>query len=107
MAETLSGDRPAVKRTGHDGSVEPGQVCPNCSRRMPHPKKADTPKSAVISYRAPGDEAVAHRETLEVTAQYLGTFERPYWQFWTLVYALARVLQDPEMRGIAQRQAES
>lgn len=83
--------------------VEPGQVCPNCERRVPHPRKDATPKSAVASYRMPLDEVDAHRDTLETAARYIGSFERPYWQFWTYVYALAHLLQDPEMQGIAQR----
>lgn len=83
--------------------IEPGQTCPACERRVPHARKVSSPRTAVVSYRSPVDEVDAHRETLETTARYLGTFERPHWQFWTLVYALARVLQDPEMRGIAQR----
>lgn len=84
--------------------IEPGQTCPNCEQRMPFPKKPTSPTSAVISYRLPLDEAPAHKETLEACARYIGTYERPHWQFWTQVYALARVLQDPEMQGIAQRQ---
>lgn len=85
--------------------VEPGQTCPNCGRRVSHPKKATSPTSSVISYRLPIDEEKAHKESLEAVARYIGTFERPHWQFWTQVYALARVLQDPEMQGIAQKQA--
>lgn len=86
--------------------IEPGTVCPQCERRVPHPKSEHTPKSAVASYRMPVDEAEAHRDTLEATARYIGAFERPYWQFWVITYALARVLQDPEMQGIAQRRYE-
>lgn len=83
--------------------IEPGQTCPACERRVPHPRRASSPKTAVVSYRAPLDEVEAHRETLEITARYLGTFERPHWQFWTSVYALAAVLQDEDLRGAAGR----
>lgn len=106
MTETLSGGRPADSKIGQDGSVEPGQTCPTCARRVPHPRKADTPKSAVVSYRAPVDEVDAHRETLETAARYIGAFERPYWQFWVHTYALAHMLLDAGMQGIAQRQSE-
>lgn len=86
--------------------IEPGAVCPECARRVPHPRKQSSPKSGVLSYRMPQDELDAHRETLGVVSQYIGTAGRPFEVFWTLTYALARVLQDEEMRGIAQRRAE-
>ena len=86
-------------------TVEPGQTCEGCGRRVPHERKPASPSTAVVSYRLPQDEYDAHRETLEAAARYLGTYERPHWQFWTCVYALARTLQDPDMQGVAQRQA--
>lgn len=84
-------------------SIQAGQTCPTCERRVPHPKKASSPKTATVSYRAPIGELEAHRETLETVAVYLGVRERPHHIFWTVVYALARVLQDPEMKDVAAR----
>lgn len=83
--------------------IEPGHTCPTCDRRVPHPRQAKTPDTVVFSYRVPADEAEAHREIREVTARFLGTHERPYWQFWTFAFALASVLQDESLRGAGQR----
>lgn len=83
--------------------IEPGQTCESCGRRMPHPRKHASPDTVVFSYRVPVDEAEAHRETREVAARFLGTYERPHWQFWTLTFALAAVLQDESLRGAGQR----
>ena len=84
-------------------SVEPGQTCEGCGRRMPHPRKHDSPDTVVFSYRVPVDEAEAHREIREQAARFLATHGRPHWQFWTYVYALAVVLQDESLRGMGQR----
>jgi len=84
---------------------KPGQTCAVCNRRVPHPKKETTPTTRPVSYRVPLEELEAHRDVLTEAAKHLGTHERPYWQFWTYTYALARVLQDEELRGVAQRQA--
>lgn len=83
--------------------IEPGQVCPTCERRVSHPRKQSSPDTVVFSYRVPADEAEAHREIREVAAKFLGTHERPHWQFHTYVLALTLVLQDESMRGIGQR----
>lgn len=84
-------------------SVEPGQVCPTCERRVNHPKKSSSPDTVVFSYRVPVDEADIHREIREDVAKFLGTHERPHWQFWTFAFALATVLQDESLRGAGQR----
>ena len=83
--------------------IEPGQTCPTCERRVPHPRRHDSPDTLVFSYRVPVDEAEAHREIRETTARFLGTHERPHWQFHTFTLALALVLQDESMRGMGQR----
>lgn len=83
--------------------IEPGQTCPTCERRIPHPRKHASPDTVVFSYRVPVDEAEAHREIRETTARFLATFERPHWQFWTYAFALAAVLQDESLRGAGQR----
>jgi hypothetical protein len=70
---------------------------------MPHPRKHASPETVVFSYRVPADEADAHREIRETTAKFLGTHERPHWQFWTLAFALMSVLQDESLRGAGQR----
>jgi hypothetical protein len=83
--------------------IEAGQTCPTCERRVPHPRQEKSPDTVVFSYRVPADEAEAHRDTREVVARFLGAYERPHWQFWTLAFAFAVVLQDESLRGAAQR----
>jgi hypothetical protein len=83
--------------------IEPGQTCESCGRRVPHPRKESSPDTIVFSYRVPADEADAHREIRETAAKFLATHERPHWQFWTIAFALAAVLQDESLRGAGQR----
>jgi hypothetical protein len=85
----------------------PGEKCPVCERRVSHPKKDDSPTSKPRSYRVPIDEADAHQDVLEAASKFLGTYERPFWQFQTYALALALVLQDEGMRGFAQRTADA
>ena len=85
--------------------LEPGQECPTCERRMPYPKTGESPVSKVRAYRLPVDEADAHKDVLTEAAKFLGTHERPYWQYATLTIALALVLQDEKLRGFAHRSA--
>src|SRR3990167_3477425 len=37
-------------------SIEPGQSCPTCERRMPYPKRESSPVTKTRSYRVPLDE---------------------------------------------------
>ena len=83
--------------------IEPGKTCPTCHRRVNHPRKHTSPDTVVVSYRVPSDELEAHRETLETVARFLSTHERPHWQFWTLTFCLAAVLQDESLQGAGQR----
>jgi hypothetical protein len=85
--------------------IAPGETCPTCKRRKSYPKKEATPVTKVKAYRVPVDEAVAHDDVLTEAAKFLGTFERPYWQWATYTIALALVLQDENLRGYAQRAA--
>lgn len=83
--------------------VEPGDECPTCNRKVPHPRKTSSPESKPVSYRVPMDEIDAHRVVLEEAAKHLGTAGRPHEIFWTYTYALAAVLQDESLRGAGQR----
>jgi hypothetical protein len=80
-----------------------GETCELCKRRVPHPKKETSPVSKTRAYRVPLDEADAHEEVLTQAAKFLGSYERPHWQFQTLTIALALVLQDESLRGMAHR----
>lgn len=83
--------------------IEPGDCCPECNQRKPHPRKQTSPDSRVRSYRLPLEENDSHAEILQVAAEHLGCFDRPFWQFQTLTYALALVLQDESLKNIAKR----
>lgn len=80
-----------------------GQNCPTCSRRMPHERKDSSPQSKKKAYWVAVDEHKAHEEILETAAKFLGTYERPFWEFQTVTVALALLLQDENMRGYANR----
>lgn len=86
-------------------SVNPGEKCPTCDRRVNHPRKADSPTSKTFSYRVPADEAEAHAEILEDAARYVGVAEQPFERFKLLALALALVLQDEGLRGFGRRAA--
>lgn len=60
-------------------TLEPGQTCEECGRKVPYPKRS------------------------EQAARFLGTSERPHERFWTVTFALATVLQDESLRGAGQR----
>lgn len=83
--------------------IEPGQTCPACDRRVPHPKKPTSPDSKPLSYRVPLDELDAHKVVLNEAAKHLGTAGRPHETFWTFTFALTAVLQDESLRGAGQR----
>lgn len=84
-------------------TVEPGQVCSTCGRRVNHPKKDSSPVTKTRSYRVPVDEDEAHGVVLQEAAKHLGTHERPHWQFQTYSLSLALVLQDASLAGFAHR----
>jgi len=83
--------------------VEPGKCCEACGQRKPYPKKPDSPDSKVVSYRVPVSEKESHLEILEAVASSMGTLDRPYWKFNTIMWSLASALKDPETDGIAVR----
>ena len=73
--------------------VEPGQTCVVCKRRVPHPKKADSPQSKVFAYRVPIDDAETHGEILDAAATELGIFSEPHHRFRLALYGALLVLQ--------------
>lgn len=53
--------------------ISPGENCPRCGKRQPHPKKENSPKTTVTkSWRLPAEEKEAREELLEQTASHLG-----------------------------------
>ena len=80
-------------------SIEPGQTCPECKRRVPHPKKPSSPKTKVFAVRVPVDEIEAFTELIDVAARHLAAQARPHHRFWALHYALVCLLQSEEFAG--------
>ena len=85
--------------------LAPGQTCPTCTRRLPHPRKPGSPTSQIFSYRVPLDEAEAHADTLDQVQRLLGVAEQPFSNFKALALALGLVLMDESLRGFGQRAA--
>lgn len=83
----------------------PGEPCPACERRVPLPKTEKTPPTKHKGYWVPADEHKAHEEVLETAAKFLGCYEQAFYEFKTVTLALALVLQDESLKGIAQRRA--
>lgn len=74
-------------------SVHPGDTCPVCTRRVPFPKKADSPQSKVFAYRVPIDDAETHGEILDAAATELGIFSEPHHRFRLALYGATLILQ--------------
>lgn len=75
--------------------ISPGENCPACKRRVPHPKKESSPKTTVTkSWRLPAEEKEAREELLEDTAAHLGiqTSEK-FWLDKTILALCALALQ--------------
>lgn len=95
-------------RGGTDGEegrapVLPGSTCPQCNRRVPHPRKPSSPKSKVYGMRVPVDEHDTFAEVVDAAAEHLGVKEQPHHRFKTLSLAAALVLQDAELRDFGKR----
>lgn len=85
--------------------LEPGTVCPTCTRKLPFPKKESSPTSKTVSYRVPLDEYEAHVELLEQVERWLGCAEQPFSRFKSLALAVYLALQDDSVKGFAHRSA--
>ena len=51
-------------------TLEPGDRCPTCDRRVPHPRTPAAPVSKTVQARLPVEEAVALDEALDALAAY-------------------------------------
>jgi hypothetical protein len=73
--------------------IHPGAECPTCKRRVPHKQKKTSPKTDVLSYRAPVGEKETTFEVLEAAARHAGLYETPHWQWKTYLKGLVALLQ--------------
>lgn len=73
--------------------VHPGDTCPTCTRRVPYPKQASSPKTRPFSYRVPNDEYDGHKDVLDAAAEVLGIKDKPHHQFKLATYSATLILQ--------------
>ena len=59
-------------------TVEPGDRCPECDRRVPHPRTPKAPESKAVQARLPVEEAAAVDEALDNLAAYTGADRGKY-----------------------------
>lgn len=84
-----------VHASGSHPDVAPGSSCPTCKRRVPHPKKKDSPKTKVFSVRVPIDDAESFEEMLEAASEHVGLKDKPHHRYWTILNGLVQLLQAP------------
>ena len=73
-----------------------GEECKLCKRRVPHKKKASSPKSKVFSTRVPVDDVDTFNELVDAAAEHMGAKSRPHHVYFTLTTGLALILQSPK-----------
>jgi hypothetical protein len=85
-------------------TVKPGETCPTCKRRVNHPRKQDSPKSKVISFRVPADEKDALEEAWLARAERLGLAGEKYWKraFLDVAFNLIDGLSDDVCEAIGR-----
>jgi hypothetical protein len=95
----ICGERDLVRKEPADVGtritlpVHPGDTCPTCARRVPHEKKASSPSTKPLAYRAPLDEWEAHLEVIDAVAELLGIKQEKFHRYKAISYAMAAVLQ--------------
>ena len=58
--------------------MNPGDVCPSCERRIPHPRQGSTPDTAVLGVRGPKDRKEALHEGLKALSEFTGATKAKY-----------------------------
>lgn len=84
------------------GDLSPGENCPTCERRIPHPKKETSPATTVVkSWRLPAAEKEAREETIAATAEHLGiSTKEKFWMDKLVLTLCVIALQGPSNPGI-------
>jgi hypothetical protein len=95
---------PVVASAPH---LHPGEKCPTCERKVPHPRKESSPTSKTRAYRLPVDENTSHEDVYAAAAEYVGAKGKPFEQFKVYTIALAALLQDESWRGFYDREADA
>jgi hypothetical protein len=97
----------AVPSAASAPHLHPGEKCPTCERKVPHPRKESSPTSKTRAYRLPVDENTSHEDVYAAAAEYVGAKGKPFEQFKTYTIALAALLQDESWRGFYDREADA
>jgi hypothetical protein len=97
----------AVPSAASAPHLHPGEKCPTCERKVPHPRKESSPTSKTRAYRLPVDENTSHEDVYAAAAEYVGAKGKPFEQFKTYTVALAALLQDESWRGFYDREADA
>jgi hypothetical protein len=87
--ETLT----VTEKTWNEMAVHEGEPCPTCKRRVPHAKKASSPKTRVFSTRVPIDDADVFSELVDAASEHHGLSAKPHARYWCLLYAVTLLLQ--------------
>lgn len=78
------------------GEIPPGEECPSCKRRVPHPKKKSSPSTSVFSTRVPIDDADTFKSMVDAAAEHMGIKAKPHFVYNVLLTGVTLVLQSPK-----------
>ena len=78
------------------GEIPPGEECPSCRRRVPHPKKKSSPQTQVFSTRVPIDDAETFKSMVDAAAEHMGIKAKPHHVYNVLLTGVTLVLQSPK-----------
>ena len=76
-------------------SVEPGDTCPVCERKMPRPRKDTSPDSTTVSHRLPVDVKPEYLEIRDACIEHLGIAGEKYCVYKMFLTAMISLLQTP------------
>lgn len=76
--------------------IPPGEECPSCRRRVPHPKKKSSPQTKVFSTRVPLDDAETFKSMVDAAAEHMGIKSNPHHVYNVLLTGVTLVLQSPK-----------
>lgn len=68
----LSPDERKLIDSLHELTVEPGERCPTCHRRVNKPRKNDTPATREVRFRGPADLVDVTEDHLDILQEYTG-----------------------------------
>ena len=94
-----------VEARDFESHVHPGETCPKCQRRVPHPKKASSPQEThpLTFGRAPHEVVDELKERVNALAESAGLSKLPYPQARTifLLLTLAEVVNPETLIEVA------